>query len=82
MEKSEQSGNDCCKEEQKQIKIEKEHQKTETVFQPLVPQALLSSFVDKPTVSISSITEENPTGNAPPRSNGPALFKRNCVFRI
>lgn len=82
MDKSRQSESDCCKEEQKQIKIEKEHQKTEADFQPFVPVAPVFSSTEPSAVSFSSITEENPTSNAPPRSSGPALFKRNCVFRI
>lgn len=82
MEKSQKPGNDCCKEEQKQVKIEKEHNKTETVFHPIVPVVPVSSFSIMPVVTFSSITEENPTGNAPPIINGLALFKRNCIFRI
>lgn len=82
MVKNPQSNKDCCKDKQQQVKIEKEHQKTETVFQPLVPIAPVTAYTEGPAVSIYSITEENPTSNAPPRSSGPALFKRNCVFRI
>lgn len=82
MVKSPKSDNDCCKEKQQQVKVEKEHQKTETEFQTLHPVAPLPSYGELTTVSLSSITEENPTSNAPPRSCGPALYKRNCVFRI
>lgn len=82
MEKSSRSGNDCCKDTQQQVKIEKEHQKAETVFQPLQLVSTATSYSEVTVVSFSSITEENPSSNAPPRSSGPALFKRNCVFRI
>lgn len=82
MEKSSGAGNDCCKDEQQQVKVEKEHQKTETVFQSLQLVAPVTVYSELTAASFSSITEENPTSNAPPRSSGPALFKRNCVFRI
>lgn len=82
MEKSSRSGNDCCKDEQQLVKIEKEHQKTETVFQPLQIVSQLPSYSELTAVTFSSITEENPTSNAPPPGSRLALFKRNCVFRI
>lgn len=82
MEKSSDSGNDCCKDEQQLVKVEKEHQKTETVFQPLQLVTPVPTYSELTAVSFSSITEENPTSNAPPRGSGLALFKRNCVFRI
>lgn len=82
MEKDSRPGNDCCKDEQQLVKIEKEHQKTETVFQPLQIVSQVPSYTELTPVTFSSITEENPTSNAPPFSNRLALFKRNCVFRI
>jgi hypothetical protein len=82
MEKSSKADNGCCKDEQQQVKIEKEHQKTESVFQPLQLLSPLTTYADFKEVSFSSLTEEHPTGNAPPRSSGFLLYKRNCVFRI
>lgn len=82
MDKSDQSGNDCCKDEQQQVKIEKEHQKTETAFQSLQVAIPVTTYFESIAVSFSSITEENPTSNGPPRNSGPALFKRYCVFLI
>lgn len=77
-----QSGNDCCKEKQQQVKIEKEHQKADVDYQPLVPIAPAASFAVLPAVALASLAEKHPTGHAPPRSTAPAIYKRNCVFRI
>lgn len=82
MEKSSKPANDCCKDEKQLVKIEKEHQKTETVFQPLQIEAQVPSYTELTAVTFSSVTEENPTSNAPPLCSNLALFKRNCVFRI
>ncbi len=74
----------CCKDEHKQLKITNDHSITETAFQGLclMAVALPVSFIDIPAITFSSITEENPTTNAPPHSSGTPIYKRNCVFRI
>ncbi|MBN8787880.1 MAG: hypothetical protein DI535_29795 [Citrobacter freundii] len=74
----------CCKDEHKQLKITNDHSITETAFQGLylMAVALPDSFIDIPAITFSSITEENPTSNAPPYSTGTPIYKRNCVFRI
>lgn len=84
MTKSPQKDNGCCKDEQKRLKIEKEHKVTETVI-PGIEAASLAfpvSYIEGPAIALSSITEENPTSNAPPRSSESPIYKRNCVFRI
>jgi len=82
MDKKEDKG--CCKDEHKQLKVTNDHSITETAFQgmQLVALALPASHFEVPDANFSSITEENPTSNAPPRSSGVAIYKRNCVFRI
>jgi hypothetical protein len=74
----------CCKDEHKQLKVTNDHSITETAFQGLwlMAVALPVSFIDIPAITFSSITEENPTTNAPPHSTGIPIYKRNCVFRI
>ena len=74
----------CCKDEHKQLKVTNDHSITETAFQGLwlMAVALPVSFIDIPAITFSSITEENPTSNAPPYSTGTPIYKRNCVFRI
>jgi hypothetical protein len=74
----------CCKDEHKQVKVENAHYTSDTFFQVMqfAALALPSSFIEVPGIDFSSITEENPTSNAPPGNNGIAIYKRNCVFRI
>ena len=84
MDKSKKDDKGCCKDEHKQLKVTNHHNITETAFQgiQLLSSALPVSYLEIPGVIVSSITEENPTGNAPPQSSGIAIYKRNCVFRI
>ena len=83
MDKS-KSDKDCCKNEHKQLKITNHQSITETAFQgiQLLSSALPISYFEIPDIAFSSITEENPTSNAPPQNSGIAIYKRNCVFRI
>lgn len=85
MDKSETNDdNGCCKDEHKQLKLDVAHKIAGSTFDhlQLLAIALPVSFVELPIISFSSIAEENPTSNAPPRSFGVAIYKRNCVFRI
>lgn len=84
MEKSQQTDKGCCKDEHKRVKVENDHYTSDIAFQAmqLAAIALPVSFIEIPQIAFSSITEENPTGNAPPRSSSIALYKRNGVFRI
>jgi hypothetical protein len=61
----------CCKDEHKQINLEKDQKTAENNIQ----------LVQLVSVAIS-ISEANPTSNAPPRSSSVAVYIRNCVFRI
>lgn len=73
---------DCCNDEYKQYKVTADQNITESVFHSMQVVALTSSFIEIPATAFSSITEENPTGNAPPRSCSIPIYKRNCVFLI
>ena len=79
-----QPDNGCCGDEYKQVKVENDHYSSYVVFQGMQSAALALpvSFIDIPAISVASITEESPTGNAPPRSCSIPIYKRNCVFRI
>ena len=83
MDKSKKSSKDCCNDEHKQLKVVTDHSITETALKGLhlTTLALPVSYIDITAIAFSSIAEENPTSNAPPESNGIALYKRNCVFR-
>jgi len=82
MEKAGHKG--CCHDEQKQVKIEKDQKATESSFQliEMVATALLPSHIELPSFQISSVTEENPVSNAPPRNNGVAVYILNRTFLI
>lgn len=84
MDKKEQADKTCCNDKYKQIKVENDQNISDFAFQALhfTATALSASFIEIPTIAFSSITEENPTGNAPPLISSIALYKRNCVFRI
>ena len=83
MEKDGKGKNDCCKDEQKQLKIEKD-QKAATAFQFTLSlvTALPVSYPVYNLSGIASVTEEFPLSNAPPRSPQQAVYIRNCTFRI
>lgn len=74
----------CCKHEQKQLKVDNPHNVQDLAFKSmqLSAVALPASFVEIPAIGFTSVTEENPTGNAPPRNGNIAIYIRNCVFRI
>lgn len=42
--------------------------------------ALLPGFAELPAIQISSVTEENPVGNAPPRSKRVAVYIEQVGF--
>ena len=83
MEKDGMGKNACCKDEQKQLKIEKD-QKTTTAFELTLSLAtsLPVSYPVYNFVGISSVTEKFPLSNAPPRSPQLAVYIRNRSFRI
>ena len=84
MDKNKKNDKDCCKDEHKQVKVDEDHYTSYVAFQAMqiAAAALPVSFIEIPAITFSSITEENPTSNAPPQSRGIAIYKRNCVFRI
>ncbi len=83
MEKNATKSNGCCKDEHKQMKVEKDQKGVES-FQmlQLLPCALPVSFIEVPAHDFSSVTEGNPFSHAPPRSSTVAVYIRNCFFRI
>lgn len=83
MEKNGKGDNDCCKDEQKQIKLEKD-QKVAESFQvmQLIATAVPLSSVVYTLPHVTSETEENPRSNAPPLTDAISHYIRNCTFRI
>lgn len=83
MDKSEEKDNGCCKDEQKQVKLEND-QKAATGYQmmQLLSVTIPTGFFELLLIGLPSLTEENPISNAHPRSSGIAVYIRNCVFLI
>jgi hypothetical protein len=83
MDKSEAKDNGCCKDEQKQVKLENDH-KAASGYQvmQLLSVTILDSFFELSLINLPSVTEENPLSHAPPRSCSIAAYIRYRVFRI
>lgn len=83
MEKDGKGKNDCCKDELKQLKIEKDQKAAATFELTLsLATALPASYPVYNFSGITSVAEEFPLSNAPPRSPQLAVYIRNCTFRI
>lgn len=84
MEKLKQSDNGCCKDEKKFVKDDSAQKLAEKNIQTLqlFSVAMPASFTELPVINFSSVTEENPTGHAPPRTHGVAvyIFKRSFLI--
>jgi hypothetical protein len=85
MKKSAKAGKDCCKDEHKIIKLEKDH--TAAVF--LAQMQELSGGALQPVVysnfaaaQLPALAVSYPVSHAPPRTGSTPLFVRNCVFLI
>lgn len=84
MEKSDKKDNGCCKDEQKFLKNSSDQKIAESNFQFNIMQgiALVADYIEIPFTPITSVTEENPNSNSPPRTQAVPVYIRNCVFRI
>jgi len=74
----------CCKDEHKQIKTDKDQNATQSEVQILkfYPDALA---VAQPTLQdfhVYSFLTDHPGAHAPPQNNKVPIFLRNCHFRI
>lgn len=83
MEKDGEGKNDCCKDEQKQLKIEKDQKVAESIQLSLsLAVALPISYLPITFNALSSLTEDYPLSNAPPRTADCPDYILNCTFRI
>jgi hypothetical protein len=84
MQKLADKDNGCCRDEHKQIKLDQDQKTTEIshYVMALMTADLPVSFIDlSSNIFLSFI--KNDSGNlSPPRSQGIAVYIRNCVFRI
>lgn len=74
----------CCHDEQKVIKITSDQNSTDAAYQVvhLTSVAILKHYEELPAIRVSSLTESNSVSNALFRDSQPAVYIRNCVFRI
>lgn len=83
MAKTSKKGKGCCKDEQKFVKNTIDQKAATAAYQlsQLEADAVPVSEFQTPVINLSSVTEENPTSNAPP-DRGLAVYLRNRVIRI
>ena len=74
----------CCRDEHKFVKNNSDQKVSEASFQmgQQLAVTLPVSFIEIPSIDFHSITEENPSSNAPPISGNTAIYIRNCNFRL
>ena len=74
----------CCNDENKFLKNDSDQKAAEAGLQIIKILAidLPVSFVDGPSFNLTSIPEDYPVSNAPPRSNGVAVYILNRTFLI
>jgi len=85
MEQSKSAKKNCCKEEHKQVKLEKDHQAAEWNFQqtPLFATAILpTSYAIQPGPRLVNLAIHLPVNNAPPADTYPPIHVRYCTYLI
>ena len=82
MKKTDNKNKGCCKDEHKFVKNYSDQKIAEAGLQLIKVAALPVSFIEIPSIDISTVTELTPISHAPPRCNGVAVYIRNCVFLI
>ncbi|MEH6306732.1 hypothetical protein RYH73_13835 [Olivibacter sp. CPCC 100613] len=86
MDKSkETSKKNCCKEEHKEVKLEKKHQASQYVYQQFqsFPAVVLNSAYVLPANNIwENITTAHPFSHAPPNKEYLSIYMLNCTYRI
>lgn len=77
-------GKNCCKDEHKTVKLEKDQKTGENAprFMQFAALAMPVSYVELPQVYTVSLLEEFPVSKAPPRSSKVHTHILNCTFRI
>ena len=74
----------CCKDEHKQLKIDKAQKATESnlLIKQFPVSALKHQTFQLKAVFVPTEQEEHPLSNSPPRTEKTPTFLRNCTFRI
>ncbi len=78
------AGKNCCKDEHKQIKTDKDQKATQSDVQILkfYPDALVIAHPSLQDFHVYSFITEHPSAHAPPPANNVPVFLLNCNFRI
>jgi len=85
MEKNTGENGGCCKDEQKQLKLDKDQKITDNAFkliQSTSSATVTTTFPEIQGTHFFSSPENKPLGHAPPRNHKRAVYLRNCVFLI
>ena len=74
----------CCKDDQKQVKLENDQKLSETVLKvgKISGELINPVLPDNSFEHISSILTAYPVTHAPPRQSDVPFFILNCVYRI
>jgi hypothetical protein len=84
MEKSEAQKKGCCKDENRQVKLNNEHKQIEYFycFIQLAPLSLTSYFFQLKNTGAPKTSEQFPVSNAPPLAGVMPVYLLFCVFLI
>lgn len=84
MDKSRPDKKGCCKDEQKQVKLQNDQKLTEASINlmQLSAQAAPVGFNAFAPEPLASVTHQFPVSHAPPGSGGVETYLMNCTFRI
>ena len=84
MEKSEEKDNGCCKDEHKFVKNTSDQKVVESSFliAGIIGATVVPDYSELTSIKLSSLTEENPRSNAPPRSKSVAVYILKRTFLI
>ena len=84
MEKKVEAKSTCCQHEQRFVKLVNDQNISDASLHIQKPVSIISPivFFENNNFHFPSLIAEYPVSNAPPRSSGIALYKRNCTFLI
>ncbi|WP_423147953.1 HYC_CC_PP family protein [Rubrolithibacter danxiaensis] len=74
----------CCKDEVKQVKLDKSHTASEASFLAKVISSIpiIRSFTSFSFPGLTAIIHDYPVSNAPPRVHAVSNYILHCIFRI
>lgn len=83
MMKDGETDNGCCKDEQRQVKLDIAHNVVQTFqLDHLISPAVIPVYFELQVANLSLPSQESPISYAPVRSWDKNLYKRICVYRI